>query len=58
MKVSYPGLIKEDLPSGNVRYRVRVIGNPKQRIRIFACQAMKTSAANIRLPAMENSPCL
>ncbi|MGV2130516.1 tyrosine-type recombinase/integrase [Agrobacterium vitis] len=35
MKVSYPGLIKEDLPSGNVRYRVRVIGNPKQRIRIF-----------------------
>lgn len=34
MKVSYPGLIKETLPSGNVRYRVRVEGNPKRRIRI------------------------
>ncbi|MCF1496259.1 tyrosine-type recombinase/integrase [Agrobacterium vitis] len=39
MKVRCPGLIKEELPSGNIRYRVRVIGKPKQRIRIFCLPA-------------------
>lgn len=35
MKVNYPGLIKEPLPSGAFRYRVRERGNPKNRIRIY-----------------------
>ncbi len=35
MKVNYPGLIKEPLPSGQFRYRVRERGNPKNRIRIY-----------------------
>ena len=34
MKVEYPGLLEEPLPSGNVRYRVRPEGDPKKRIRI------------------------
>lgn len=34
MKVDYPGLIKEPLPSGNFRYRVRVEGNKRKRIRL------------------------
>ncbi len=29
---SFPGLISEELPSGKIRYRVRVDGNPKRRI--------------------------
>lgn len=32
MKISYPGLLEERLPSGNLRYRVRQEGNPKRRI--------------------------
>lgn len=34
MDVTYPGLLEEQLPSGKVRYRVRVKGDPKTRIRI------------------------
>lgn len=34
MRVDYPGLLKERLPSGNVRYRVRVEGDPKRRVRL------------------------
>ena len=34
MKVNYPGLLHERLPSGNWRYRVRVEGNPRRRIRL------------------------
>ncbi|WP_244464744.1 tyrosine-type recombinase/integrase [Martelella endophytica] len=34
MKVNYPGLIREALPSGNFRWRVRPEGRPKQKIRI------------------------
>jgi hypothetical protein len=32
MKINFPGLIEEPLPSGNVRYRVRVEGQKKRRI--------------------------
>lgn len=35
MKVNYPGLLVERLPSGEVRYRVRPQGDVKKRIRIF-----------------------
>lgn len=34
MKVDYPGLLEEKLPSGSIRYRVRPEGDPKKRIRI------------------------
>lgn len=34
MKVDYPGLLIEPLPSGNFRYRVRPEGDRKKRIRI------------------------
>lgn len=34
MDVTYPGLLEEKLPSGQVRYRVRVKGEPGRRIRI------------------------
>jgi integrase len=34
MKVNYPGLIEETLPSGNKRYQVRPRGNPKKKITI------------------------
>lgn len=34
MKVEYPGLLKEELPSKNFRYRVRPKGDPKRRILI------------------------
>lgn len=34
VKVDYPGLVVEPLPSGNKRYRVRCEGDPKKRIRI------------------------
>lgn len=34
MKVDYPGLLVEPLPSGNTRYRVRPEGERKKRIRI------------------------
>jgi integrase len=34
MKVDYPGLLVERLPSGNRRYRVRMEGDPSRRIRI------------------------
>ena len=36
MKIDYPGLIEETLPSGSKRHRVRVRGNRKKRIRIYA----------------------
>lgn len=36
MNIDYPGLLKERLPSGNFRYRVRVSGDPKTKIRIYA----------------------
>ncbi|WP_319499289.1 tyrosine-type recombinase/integrase [uncultured Cohaesibacter sp.] len=32
MKINFPGLIEEPLPSGNMRYRVRVEGQKKRRI--------------------------
>lgn len=35
MKVDFPGLLIEPLPSGQTRYRVRPRGYPKKRIRIF-----------------------
>ncbi len=31
MRIKYPGLTKERLPSGNYRYRVRAKGNPSKR---------------------------
>lgn len=34
MKVEYPGLLEEPLPSGAIRYRVRPKGDKKKRIRI------------------------
>lgn len=34
MKINYPGLIREELPSGTFRYRVRPKGDPKRRILI------------------------
>lgn len=34
MRVNFPGLLVEALPSGAKRYRVRVEGKPKRRIRI------------------------
>ncbi|MEP3245156.1 MAG: tyrosine-type recombinase/integrase [Sneathiella sp.] len=34
MKIEYPGLLIEKLRSGNCRYRVRVEGNPRKRIRL------------------------
>ena len=34
MKLNLPGLIREKLPSGNERYRVRVEGRPGHRIRL------------------------
>lgn len=34
MKIDYPGLLSEPMPSGKSRYRVRVEGSPKRRIRI------------------------
>jgi integrase len=34
LKVDFPGLLKEKLPSGNVRYRVRVEGKPRKRVRL------------------------
>ena len=35
MKIDYPGLLVEPLPSGRTRYRVRPEGDRKKRIRIF-----------------------
>lgn len=32
MNIDLPGLIREDLPSGNTRWRVRVAGNKRKRI--------------------------
>jgi len=32
MNIDYPGLLKEPLPSGQCRYRVRVEGDPRRRI--------------------------
>ena len=34
MKVNYPGLLRERLPSGNYRYRVRVEGDKNRRVRL------------------------
>ena len=34
MKLDLPGLLKEPMPSGNVRYRVRVEGNKHRRIQL------------------------
>lgn len=34
VQVDYPGLLKEKLPSGNYRYRVRVEGKPHRRVRL------------------------
>ncbi|MDF1606989.1 tyrosine-type recombinase/integrase [Hoeflea sp. YIM 152468] len=36
MNIDYPGLLKEPLPSGQVRYRVRPEGQPRKRITIHA----------------------
>lgn len=35
VKIEYPGLLKEPLPSGQYRYRVRPEGDKKKRIRIY-----------------------
>lgn len=34
LKLDFPGLLKEKLPSGNYRYRVRMEGNPNRRVRL------------------------
>lgn len=34
MKIDFPGLLKERMPSGAYRYRVRVEGNPRKRIKM------------------------
>lgn len=34
LKINYSGLLREKLPSGNYRYRVRVEGNSRKRIRL------------------------
>lgn len=36
MNIDYPGLLYEKMPSGNYRYRVRVAGDPKTKIRVYA----------------------
>ena len=41
MDVKYPGLLKEKLPSGQYRYRVRVEGNPRKRIRLHVAPGHK-----------------
>lgn len=35
VKIDFPGLVVEPMPSGNARYRVRPEGDPKKRIRIY-----------------------
>lgn len=35
MKVEFPGLLKEAMASGHIRYRVRPKGDKTKRIRIF-----------------------
>jgi hypothetical protein len=35
MKIDLPGLLREKLPSGNVRYRVRVERRKTQRVRLY-----------------------
>lgn len=35
MKLDFPGLLKEPLPSGNTRYRVRVEGRKRQRVTLL-----------------------
>lgn len=35
MKLKYPGLIRDVLPSGNLRWLVRVEGNPRKRITLM-----------------------
>lgn len=34
LKLDFPGLLKEKLPSGNYRYRVRMEGSPNRRVRL------------------------
>ncbi len=57
VKVEYPGLLREVLPSGAVRYRVRVAGKRKKRIRIFVTPGHKdfgehyhAARAGVQLP--------
>ncbi len=48
VKVNYPGLLKERLPSGNYRYRVRVEGKPGKRIRLHIGPDHKDFAEHYR----------
>ncbi len=41
LKLDFPGLLREKLPSGNCRYRVRVEGNPRKRIPLHIDPAHK-----------------
>lgn len=60
MKVDYPGLLREPLPSGAIRLRVRVEGNPRRRIRLHVDEkhdgfneAYRAARAGIELPPPE-----
>lgn len=35
LKLDFPGLLKEKMKSGNVRYRVRLEGNPRKRVNLL-----------------------
>jgi integrase len=48
LKVDYPGLLHERLPSGNFRYRVRVEGNPRKRVRLHIDPDHKDFAEHYR----------
>lgn len=62
MKVNLPGLVKERLPSGNHRWRVRVEGDTGRKIRLHVAPEHKefmehyhAARAGICLPAPEGS---
>lgn len=48
LKIEYPGLLKEKLPSGNYRYRVRVMGDPKRRIPLHVSPGDKNFSEHYR----------
>ena len=35
LKLNFPGLLKEKMPSGNYRFRVRMEGNPRKRVALY-----------------------
>lgn len=48
LKVDYPGLLREKLPSGNFRYRVRVEGNLRKWVRLRVDSDHKDFAKHYR----------